>query len=167
MRFTRVTRSVAPFCLMSAMLFLAPNSLAQAKSDDVCFRGALGSAVPEPEDLYSKDGELRVELAFRSFVDSQGLTRYCYIEQRGVRLAGASAGDSRPRVAQSQRRARANRFHARAASIARCRGRHSQQRDGHGKTRQGSFHQFRLVVTARQRKPSSCSQGFSIGHAGV
>ncbi|MFZ1010073.1 MAG: multicopper oxidase domain-containing protein [Candidatus Sulfotelmatobacter sp.] len=33
--------------------------------------------------MRSKDGELKVELAFRSSVDSQGLTRYCYIDKAG------------------------------------------------------------------------------------
>ncbi|MGO9516572.1 MAG: multicopper oxidase family protein [Candidatus Korobacteraceae bacterium] len=71
------------FCLIGPVFLLTASSQAQAKSDDVCFRGALGSAVPEPEDLRSKNGELRVELAFRSSVDSQGQTRYCYIDKAG------------------------------------------------------------------------------------
>src|SRR5271166_767222 len=88
MRFNRRARYVAlAFFLMSIVLIFQTNSLAQAKSqgkpDDSCSRGAPGSEVPEPEDLRSKNGELRVELAFRSFVDSHGLTRYCYIDKAG------------------------------------------------------------------------------------
>ncbi len=33
--------------------------------------------------MRSKDGALKVELAFRSFVDAQGQTRYCYIDGDG------------------------------------------------------------------------------------
>jgi len=84
MRLDRLARFlVLAFCLIGPVFLLRASSPAQAKSDDVCFRGALGSAVPEPEDLRSKNGELRVELAFRSSVDSQGRTRYCYIDKAG------------------------------------------------------------------------------------
>ncbi len=61
-----------------------PNiSLCQAKTDDSCFRGALGSTVPEPADLRSQNGQLKVDLALRTSVDSQGQTRYCYVDQVG------------------------------------------------------------------------------------
>jgi FtsP/CotA-like multicopper oxidase with cupredoxin domain len=84
MRFDRLVRFfVFAFCLTGPVFLLRASSPAQTKSDDVCFRGALGSAVPEPEDLRSKNGELRIELAFRSSVDSQGQTRYCYIDKEG------------------------------------------------------------------------------------
>jgi FtsP/CotA-like multicopper oxidase with cupredoxin domain len=48
-----------------------------------CFRGAIGSEVAEPEDLRSVDGILKVDLAFRSFVDSKGEVRYCYVTPNG------------------------------------------------------------------------------------
>jgi FtsP/CotA-like multicopper oxidase with cupredoxin domain len=84
MRFDRLARCLAlVFCLLGVVGFLRARSFAQAKSDDVCSRAPLGSTVPEPEDLRSKDGELKVELAFRSSVDSQRLTRYCYIDKAG------------------------------------------------------------------------------------
>ena len=88
MRFDRLTRCVIlAFCLMASLFFFQTASLAEVKAetklDDVCFRGDLGSAVPEPADLRSKDGELRVELAYHRSVDSQGITRYCYIDKAG------------------------------------------------------------------------------------
>lgn len=84
MPFHRLSRCITfAFCLTGPVLLLHTGSLAQAKSDGSCFRGALGSTAPEPEDLRSKDGELRVELAFRRFVDSQGQTQYCYIDKAG------------------------------------------------------------------------------------
>src|ERR1700722_16544497 len=54
-----------------------------AGGDGGCFRAAVGSEVPEPEDLRSVDGVLKVDLAFRSFVDSKGEVRYCYVTLNG------------------------------------------------------------------------------------
>jgi FtsP/CotA-like multicopper oxidase with cupredoxin domain len=51
--------------------------------DGGCFRAPIGSEVPEPEDLRSVDGTLKVDLAFRSFVDSKGEVRYCYVTLNG------------------------------------------------------------------------------------
>ena len=52
-------------------------------NDGGCFRAAIGAEVPEPEDLRSVDGILKVDLAFRSFVDSKGEVRYCYVTLNG------------------------------------------------------------------------------------
>ena len=54
-----------------------------ASGDGGCFRAAVGSEVPEPEDLRSVDGILKVDLAFRSYVDSKGEVRFCYVTQNG------------------------------------------------------------------------------------
>jgi len=48
-----------------------------------CFRGMEGAEVPEPEDLRSVDGVLKVDLAFRSYVDAGGNARYCYVSEDG------------------------------------------------------------------------------------
>jgi FtsP/CotA-like multicopper oxidase with cupredoxin domain len=48
-----------------------------------CFRGTEGAEVPEPEDLHSVDGVLKVNLAFRSYLDSGGNARYCYVTADG------------------------------------------------------------------------------------
>ena len=84
MRFDRIPRCRAfALCLIGVVLALPCRSFAGAKSGDVCFPGAPGGAVPEPADLRSRNGELEVELAFRSFADSQGQTRYCYVDGAG------------------------------------------------------------------------------------
>jgi FtsP/CotA-like multicopper oxidase with cupredoxin domain len=73
------------FCLCLA-LFLSiftPGMFAQGAKEDVCPRGTIGGTVPEPADLHSKNGVLQVELAYRKFIDADGLTRYCYIDQDG------------------------------------------------------------------------------------
>ncbi|HEX3119907.1 MAG TPA: multicopper oxidase domain-containing protein, partial [Candidatus Acidoferrum sp.] len=54
-----------------------------ASSGGECFRAAIGSEVPEPEDLRSVDGVLKVDLAFRTFVDSKGEVRFCYVTPNG------------------------------------------------------------------------------------
>lgn len=47
-------------------------------------RGAEGSEVPEPEDLRSVAGALKVQLAFRHYVDARGNARYCYVTNDGA-----------------------------------------------------------------------------------
>jgi len=53
-------------------------------TDQVCPRFAEGSVVQDPPELYSKRGQLEVALLFKSFVDAQGLRRYCYITDSGL-----------------------------------------------------------------------------------
>src|SRR5271154_172507 len=52
--------------------------------DQVCARGAQGSTVPEPQDLRSQNGVLKVELKFRAVPGENGQVRYCYITKDGV-----------------------------------------------------------------------------------
>lgn len=69
-----------------AFLFLAPLAAAAAPraTSPICQRPAAGSEVPEPEDLRSQDGTLRVELTFRNFMESDGEVGYCYIYKNGA-----------------------------------------------------------------------------------
>jgi len=48
----------------------------------VCPRPRPGSEVPEPEDLRSQDGTLRVDFTYRNFLD-HGQVRYCYLNGNG------------------------------------------------------------------------------------
>jgi FtsP/CotA-like multicopper oxidase with cupredoxin domain len=50
---------------------------------EACPRPAPGSAVPEPEDLRSRDGVLRVDLTLRNSRQSDGSVRYCYLLHDG------------------------------------------------------------------------------------
>jgi FtsP/CotA-like multicopper oxidase with cupredoxin domain len=43
----------------------------------------LGAAVPEPEDLRSRNGQLTVDLAIRNYTDANGSVRYCYTTPDG------------------------------------------------------------------------------------
>jgi FtsP/CotA-like multicopper oxidase with cupredoxin domain len=48
-----------------------------------CSRPAEGSEVPEPEDLRSRDGVLKVQLTIRNQTQADGTVRYCYIDANG------------------------------------------------------------------------------------
>jgi FtsP/CotA-like multicopper oxidase with cupredoxin domain len=50
---------------------------------DGCTRPMEGAEAPEPEDLRSVDGLLKVDLAFRSDVTVKGEKRYCYVTLKG------------------------------------------------------------------------------------
>jgi FtsP/CotA-like multicopper oxidase with cupredoxin domain len=51
---------------------------------DPCTRPAIGSEVPEPEDLRSRDGVLKLQLTLRNHRESDGSSRYCYLLGNGA-----------------------------------------------------------------------------------
>jgi FtsP/CotA-like multicopper oxidase with cupredoxin domain len=66
--------------------FLTPAYMAcraQELAADSCPRPSAGSAVPEPQDLRSQNGVLKVDLTIHNFTDQSGSTRYCYISADG------------------------------------------------------------------------------------
>jgi FtsP/CotA-like multicopper oxidase with cupredoxin domain len=65
------------------LLCCGPPIRAQKPAGEVCPRPAPGSAVPEPEDLHSQNGVLRVELMMRNDAGPDGQMRYCYIAADG------------------------------------------------------------------------------------
>lgn len=66
-----------------AILFLPARGYAQKASSAECARPEIGSVAPEPEDLRSMNGVLRVDFEFRSFADANGRVRYCYLYKDG------------------------------------------------------------------------------------
>jgi FtsP/CotA-like multicopper oxidase with cupredoxin domain len=48
-----------------------------------CHRAPVGSAVPEPADLRSQNGELTVDLRIRNEIEADGSLRYCYTTADG------------------------------------------------------------------------------------
>jgi FtsP/CotA-like multicopper oxidase with cupredoxin domain len=87
--------SVCPFsCIVQqflvlsfAALFVAPTywtCFAQEAPAEACPRPAAGTLVPEPEDLRSQNGVLKVDLTVRNFTEPSGSTRYCYIYGDGI-----------------------------------------------------------------------------------
>src|SRR5271167_176950 len=74
---------VAGFLVAMVWAMLAVGTLAQSRAAPVCERPVTGSAVEEPADLRSENGVLRVELTFRSSVDTAGRTNFCYVDKDG------------------------------------------------------------------------------------
>jgi FtsP/CotA-like multicopper oxidase with cupredoxin domain len=86
MKTRRTTRGVV-FALASLMggEFGARLFAQEAARDASCQLFASGSAVPEPEDLRSQNGKLRVDLTIRNYVAADGSVRYCYTTSNGKR----------------------------------------------------------------------------------
>ena len=66
-------------------LCFAPSHLilyAQA-AEEACQRPSPGSTVTEPADLRSRNGVLKVELTARNAKQSDGPTRYCFVDGNG------------------------------------------------------------------------------------
>jgi FtsP/CotA-like multicopper oxidase with cupredoxin domain len=73
--------------IIAFAILLAPHwhgSLcAQEVRSRACPGPSPGSVVPEPEDLRSRNGVLRVDLAIYDDTEANGSTRYCYIDENG------------------------------------------------------------------------------------
>ena len=60
------------------------RALAQKAAPEPCpVRPAAGSVVREPKDLSSRNGVLRVDFAYRDFLDARGQMHYCYVSKDG------------------------------------------------------------------------------------
>jgi FtsP/CotA-like multicopper oxidase with cupredoxin domain len=71
--------------LFGAMLFDGATLVHAARSgEDRCPRPAPGSAVPEPQDVRSHNGVLRLDLTERNSVEVNGTRRYCYVTADGT-----------------------------------------------------------------------------------
>jgi FtsP/CotA-like multicopper oxidase with cupredoxin domain len=68
-------------CLISAPWHVALR--AQDTPRNSCYRPTAGSAVPEPEDLRSRNGELTVDLTVHNDIQADGSVRYCYTTADG------------------------------------------------------------------------------------
>jgi FtsP/CotA-like multicopper oxidase with cupredoxin domain len=66
--------------------FLTPTYIdchAQEPAAGTCPRPLAGGIVPEPAELRSQNGVLKVELTVHNFTDQSGSTRYCYVSADG------------------------------------------------------------------------------------
>ena len=59
------------------------KTAAPPQPDETCPRFPTGSMVSAPQDLYSKNGVLRVHLAMRNHLTADGEMRYCYVNADG------------------------------------------------------------------------------------
>src|SRR5580693_5855223 len=75
-----------PHVLIFAILCFASFQAgisAQESPNDICARPSAGSLVPEPHDLRSQNGVLKVNLTVRNISESGKPARYCYISEDG------------------------------------------------------------------------------------
>ncbi len=69
--------------LCAAIFVLLPGP-AQAHGANPCPRNTPGTALVEPEDLFSSHGVLRLNLTYRTEVDANGNTLYCFVTSDGA-----------------------------------------------------------------------------------
>ena len=62
---------------------------------NTCHRLAEGSAVPEPEDLRSRNGELTVDLRIHNYSEDDGSIAYCYTKKIRIRPPALTTGTQR------------------------------------------------------------------------
>ena len=63
---------------VSASLCFTAPATATVSNPDPCTRAPPGSVVPEPRDLRSENGVLKVEMSIRDFREPDGAAHYCY-----------------------------------------------------------------------------------------
>lgn len=76
MRSTTAPR-LDPRLLLGALILAMLGTYASAQ--DTCPRFPAGSTVTQPEDLFSQNKVLIVNFTYQTFVDENGLTRFCYV----------------------------------------------------------------------------------------
>jgi FtsP/CotA-like multicopper oxidase with cupredoxin domain len=74
---------VRELSLIALALVLCVPLHANQPPGNSCPRPSPGSALPEPEDLRSRNGVLKVDLTIHNYAEADGATRYCYIDGNG------------------------------------------------------------------------------------
>jgi FtsP/CotA-like multicopper oxidase with cupredoxin domain len=72
-----------PFGLLVLCICAAAPAFAQSAKPETCSRPAIGSTVPEPPELHSQGGVLKVDLTLRNGPAANGQMRYCYVAVDG------------------------------------------------------------------------------------
>jgi FtsP/CotA-like multicopper oxidase with cupredoxin domain len=80
----RTGHHLAACCLMTVAFGLSGRAVARDLTRDWCPRPAPGSVVPEPKDLRSHDGVLKLDLTIHDFKEKDGSVRYCYLLPDGT-----------------------------------------------------------------------------------
>lgn len=72
-------------CNTIALFVVTSACLAQAEGNSpLCGRPLAGTVVNAPENLLSRNGDLKVQLSFRGYASSGGVPRYCYVYEESV-----------------------------------------------------------------------------------
>jgi len=67
-------------CLITLASFAFAQAVhAGSPEHDPCSRPASGAEVPEPRNLYSEHGILKVDLSIHNYRERDGSVRYCYL----------------------------------------------------------------------------------------
>jgi FtsP/CotA-like multicopper oxidase with cupredoxin domain len=74
-----VIRFLVAAALTLGATLIGTTARAEGAPQDPCSRAAPGSPIPEPRDLRSDHGVLKVDLSVHNFRESDGTTRYCYL----------------------------------------------------------------------------------------
>jgi FtsP/CotA-like multicopper oxidase with cupredoxin domain len=75
-----------PLLLLFASLWLVHGHAvlcAQESPNASCPRPSVGATVPEPADLRSQNGVLKLDLTVHNFTEPDGTTRFCYFDAHG------------------------------------------------------------------------------------
>jgi FtsP/CotA-like multicopper oxidase with cupredoxin domain len=80
----RATIGAASLVLVAGLMRAAGTASVQEPGIDPCPRPAAGSSVPEPEDLRSQNGVLKLDLAIHNYREADGSSRYCYLLPDGT-----------------------------------------------------------------------------------
>lgn len=82
----RLMGNVPAFVLFSLLAWSAAASARGAREPaaELCPRPPPGSEVPEPRDLRSQSGVLKVDLTVHNYKEKDGSTRYCYLLADGA-----------------------------------------------------------------------------------
>jgi len=67
-----------------AIVFVIAQVCGLAQSSDVCPRFPAGSAITAPQDLFSQNGILQVNLTYKTMVDQNGNTLFCFLTESGA-----------------------------------------------------------------------------------
>lgn len=78
------TRWIANLALLVSCALVVSEGPARVVPADPCARLTPGSALPEPADLRSVNGVLKVQLSIRNFREPNGSMRYCYVTPEGA-----------------------------------------------------------------------------------
>ena len=74
-------RSIGTFLSAAALLTVSHTG---AFAQDVCQRYAQGSTIREPENLYSSNGVLEVNLTYQTVPDDYGIALFCFMNSDGA-----------------------------------------------------------------------------------
>ncbi len=62
---------------------ISNHARGESRAVEPCNRPAVGSVVPEPPEVESRNGVLRLQFTYRNLLDAAGSVRYCYVDAEG------------------------------------------------------------------------------------